>query len=106
VEEEPAKAAREKLAGLPEDRIPEPAVLPAGSHSPEFRSNPRFLGRDAKLKQLAIWLKGNGPNAIGRQLLLPEWAGWGRPNWQRKLSIVMVSTLPVECVGWTSAYQP
>jgi hypothetical protein len=54
VEESLLKAAREKLAELPVDRIPEPAVLPAGSHGPEFRSNPWFVGRDEKLKQLAI----------------------------------------------------
>jgi tetratricopeptide (TPR) repeat protein len=78
VPEDRLNAARAKLGELPTDKVPEPTTLPAGSHGPEFRSNPRFVGREDKLKQLAIWLKGNEQNAVGSAVAITGMGGVGK----------------------------
>ena len=78
VPEDRLNAARAKLGELPTDKVPEPTTLPAGSRFPKMRPNPRFVGRDEKLKQLAIWLKGNGPNADGQAVAITGMGGVGK----------------------------
>ena len=76
--EDRLKAAQAKLAKLPIDKIPEISVLPRGSHFPQMRPNPRFVGHEDDLKQLAVWLKGNSPVAIGQVAAFTGMGGIGK----------------------------
>ncbi len=57
--------AREALAALPVDVVPQPGPLPVGSHMP-LASNPLFVGREEALKTLASQLKAGGISAVGQ----------------------------------------
>jgi tetratricopeptide (TPR) repeat protein len=72
------KAAHAKLDEMPTDQIPEPAVMPQGSHSPNIRPNPLFVGREKELKQLAVWLKGKSAVAIGQVAAATGMGGIGK----------------------------
>lgn len=65
IDAETLTRARERLAALPLDRVPEPATLPPGSKLP-YALNPHFVGREAELKELARRLKGGQTTAIGQ----------------------------------------
>lgn len=59
------KAAREALAALPLEEIPQPGPLPVGSRMP-LAPNPLFVGREEALKTLASQLKAGGTSAVGQ----------------------------------------
>jgi len=65
VDEATLAAARERLAALPVERLPDPGALPPGSRM-GFRRNPLFVGREVDLLRLAATLKGGGVAAIGQ----------------------------------------
>jgi hypothetical protein len=79
VDEQSLAAARELLASLPLDVLPDPGDVAAGSHLPHGR-NPLFTGRDADLRFLARVLKAGGTAAttglggIGKTQLAVECA--------------------------------
>ena len=52
-------AARQRLAELPLEEVPEPAPLPRGSSTALPQHNPFFVGRDDELKALAMRLAGD-----------------------------------------------
>lgn len=57
-------AARERLAELPTDIVPEVAPLPPGSRAIPINPNALFVGRTDELKQLAVMLKLGGAVVI------------------------------------------
>jgi tetratricopeptide (TPR) repeat protein len=59
------RAARQALAALPVEQLPEPASLPSGSRMPLIR-NPLFVGRDADLRVLARQLKAGSVAAVAQ----------------------------------------
>ena len=61
---DPAEAAA-RLAELPLDVVPEPALLPPGSRMP-LSANPLFVGRQDDLRALALSLKVGETAAIGQ----------------------------------------
>ncbi|SDG78204.1 hypothetical protein [Roseospirillum parvum] len=71
------KAAGDLLASLPEDAVPKPAPLPAGS-AVTFRPNPHFVGRQQDLKALARALKRGGTSAIGPTAAATGLGGLGK----------------------------
>jgi len=76
--EDELKVALARLAELPENVIPKPALLPSGSHFPNICPNPLFVGRDDDLKQLACWLKGGGLVTIGEEATTTGIGGIGK----------------------------
>jgi tetratricopeptide (TPR) repeat protein len=62
---ESLKAAEKRLANLPTDALPEPALLPSISYMPLGR-NQLFVGREDDLVALAKALKAGGTAAIGQ----------------------------------------
>ncbi len=59
-------AARQQLATLPLEEVPEPAPLPHGSSTMLPQQNPSFVGREEELKALAASLKAGDTTAIGQ----------------------------------------
>ena len=78
VAKENLNAAQTKLDELPTDKIPTPVALPVGSHFPNIRPNPRFVGHEEDLKQLAAWLKGNNAVTIGQVAAFTGMGGIGK----------------------------
>lgn len=70
--------AQMQLEKLIVDTIPEPAPMPEGSRFPNIRPNPLFVGREKELKQMAFWLKGNNPIAIGQMAAFHGMGGIGK----------------------------
>jgi tetratricopeptide (TPR) repeat protein len=58
--------ARQQLAELPLDDVPDPAPLPRGSSTALPQQNPSFVGREEELKALAASLKAGDTAAIGQ----------------------------------------
>ena len=71
------EAAKEQLAELPLDVIPEVATLPKGSRMP-FSRNPFFVGRENDLLTLASALKGGETVAIGQVAAATGLGGIGK----------------------------
>ena len=77
--EQELQTALAALQKLPPKRIPQPASMPKGSHVPSISPNPRFVGREDELKQLAVWLKkGKKPVVIGQAASVDGMGGVGK----------------------------
>jgi tetratricopeptide (TPR) repeat protein len=76
---EPAllEQARQKLAQMPLDQVPNPCAPPEGSRL-AFRSNKVFVGRQQDLKALARLLKGGKAAAIGQVAAATGLGGIGK----------------------------
>ncbi|HYF61865.1 MAG TPA: tetratricopeptide repeat protein [Herpetosiphonaceae bacterium] len=70
-------AAYDALGMIPLERIPGPAVLPAGSRMPLI-PNPLFTGRDRELRSLARLFKGNSPTDLGQVAVISGMGGVGK----------------------------
>jgi tetratricopeptide (TPR) repeat protein len=69
--------AVQRLAALPLETIPDPALLPEGSRLP-FSRNPLFVGREADLRHLAQMLRGSRITAIGQVVAATGLGGLGK----------------------------
>gem|GEM_PF-559213 len=72
------QAARAMLQKLPLKEIPEPAELPKGSRFPDIPPDPRFVGREEALKQLATWLKDENLTASNPVAAITGMEGAGK----------------------------
>src|SRR5712692_3174995 len=68
---------RQRLAELPLQEIPEPALLPPGSRI-VLSGNPAFVGRVADLRELAPVLKSGETAAIGQTAVASGMGGIGK----------------------------
>lgn len=59
------EVARDALAALPLEEVPQPGPLPVGSRMP-LAPNPLFVGREEDLKTLARQLKAGETSAVGQ----------------------------------------
>ncbi|NMM43599.1 hypothetical protein HH303_03860 [Rhodospirillaceae bacterium KN72] len=71
------EAARQQLAEMPVDAVPDPAGLPMGSRR-LFSHNRLFLGRADEFRDLARSLRNGGAAAIGQSPVLSGCGGSGK----------------------------